>query len=419
MTKGNPLTATLGKNRQRKHRIKAVAAILLVPPMLHFAEFGQHFGLVDIWKSVGDQQRRLRNVTFGIASLPVATNSSNTHHVPWSSASYNEEATVNRSIQQTTTINDWTTSTRFVSNKSFHQQGVTKTIASATTDNMKLTPNNNKRDAIHNNNNATASVRVLSTDYIFQNMSWDAAPIVLEEFKLIFFTIPKVACTVWKKLFRRMMKYRDWRVQNKVRMVPYSPMYNGLRYLYHYDAERATHFMTSPQYTRAVFVRDPKERFVSAYLDKVVREKGIHIKNVCCPDGSCIERAKSVAGFLQLAQTCMDEHWRPQAKRVDEKYWPYMNFVGRMENLERDARRLLERVGAWEKNGRKRWGPYRNESIFMSFGEVSHSTRASDRVAQYITTPELERQIEGYYAEDYTNPWLNFSKRSIFGSQGS
>jgi hypothetical protein len=42
-------------------------------------------------------------------------------------------------------------------------------------------------------------------DFIYQKNDWDGAPVVIEEFRLLFFTSAKVACTTWKQLFRRMM----------------------------------------------------------------------------------------------------------------------------------------------------------------------------------------------------------------------
>jgi vacuolar-type H+-ATPase subunit H len=46
-------------------------------------------------------------------------------------------------------------------------------------------------------------------DFIYRRGDWDGSPVVLEEYKLIFFTSAKVECTVWKQLFRRIMGKRD------------------------------------------------------------------------------------------------------------------------------------------------------------------------------------------------------------------
>jgi hypothetical protein len=110
---------------------------------------------------------------------------------------------------------------------------------------------------------------------------WDVSPIVLEDYKLIFFTIPKTGCTVFKQLFRRMMGYQDWPM-DKDPNYPHNPQFNGLKYLYHYSSKRAAEILTSPDWTRAIFVRDPKDRLLSAYLDKALHGNGTFIKRKCC-----------------------------------------------------------------------------------------------------------------------------------------
>ena len=123
-------------------------------------------------------------------------------------------------------------------------------------------------------------------DDIYTSGPWDASPIVLEEFKLVFFTTAKVGCTVWKMLFRRMMGLPNWKAVNTRDMLPWNPHRNGLKYLYDYNRTYASFLMTDPEWTRAIFVRDPKERLLSAYLDK---GKNQHfIKSKCCPSsGNC------------------------------------------------------------------------------------------------------------------------------------
>lgn len=100
---------------------------------------------------------------------------------------------------------------------------------------------------------------VRAGDYIYyQDENWDTSPIVIESHKLLFFTIPKVGCTIWKQLFRRMMNYSDWTSQDYDTHQPHNPEINGLKYLYSYTLEEASIMMTSPDWTRAMMVRDPK-----------------------------------------------------------------------------------------------------------------------------------------------------------------
>lgn len=262
--------------------------------------------------------------------------------------------------------------------------------------------------------NGTRKDLVKPGDYIYykQVEYWDSSPVVIESHKLIFFTIPKVGCTVWKQLFRRMMGYEDWTSQDGTKLIPHNPEENGLKYLYDYSTERASEMMTSPEWTRAIMVRDPKERFLSSFLDKSVSNDHHHIISRCCKDGSCVDAAQTVSGFLELCKVCDDEHWRPQHSRMESKYWPYVDMVGHVENAAVDARMLLERIGAWDEYGSTGWGTYGNQSIFASkevAGAGEHATWAQWQVWKWYN-PESEAQVESFFQGDYDNPLFNFTR---------
>ena len=81
---------------------------------------------------------------------------------------------------------------------------------------------------------------LLATDTIY-SFGADLAPIVLEQHSLIFFTTPKVACTTFKQLFRRMRGLRDWRIANHT--MPHDPVTNGLTYLFNFSLDEAQEMM--------------------------------------------------------------------------------------------------------------------------------------------------------------------------------
>ena len=257
-------------------------------------------------------------------------------------------------------------------------------------------------------------VMVQSNDYIYGANGYHTAPVVLESHKLLFFTIPKIGCTVWLKLFRRMMGYDDWKTGR-----PYNPLMNGLTYLYHYSLENATVMMNDPTWTRAIVVRDPKERLVSAYLDKVFHKNGTLIKDNCCRDSDpgCYERATTFEGFFQLVQKCPDDHWRHQSHRMERKFLPLLNFVGHLETMTNDAERLLKRIGAWDDYGQSGWGRDGTEAIFSSKSDVQHKTSdtaeaSRNRLAKYYS-PRLERLVERWFAEDYMIPQFHLTNTII------
>lgn len=258
-------------------------------------------------------------------------------------------------------------------------------------------------------------------DKIYNIDDWFGPPVVLEEYNLIFFATAKVACTTWFQLFRRMMGRQDWQLEDYKKLIPWNPKPNGLRYLYDYDLATASAMMTSPDWTRAIFVREPKERFLSAYLNKAIEDHG-YVKKKCCPHtGKCAEAAKrSPEGFLNLMHACDNAHWMPQSRRMEAKHWKYINFVGHQETVQRDSERLLRQVGAWEKYGSTGWGggATGNRPIFhVAAGGQGrhHATNASNlqKMRDYIDQ-DLEMKLDMFYASDYAHPVLNISKIQLY-----
>jgi hypothetical protein len=281
-------------------------------------------------------------------------------------------------------------------------------------------------------------VQVEESDKI-QRDGYNWAPYVIEEYRLLFFTIQKTGCTVWKQLFRRMLGYADWATAPT-----FPPKKAGLIQLKDYTLSEATRMINDPTWTRAIFVRDPKvrygllvelavslqsltqssssplkERFLSAYLQKVVQSD--YAKQKCClhrrKGTKCFQNLKSFEGFFNITRRCHDSHWTGQADRLDSRYYPLLDFVGHTETAASDARRLLERIGAWEKYGRSGWGLYGNESIFESTSNVKHKTSKNSqeshaRLAAYYT-PELEVMVESRLADDYAIPRYNLPSQKI------
>jgi hypothetical protein len=274
------------------------------------------------------------------------------------------------------------------------------------------------------------------TDPIFQRWewSWDNDPVVIEKYKMLFFTVPKNSCTEWKHLFRRMMNYSDWHS-----MSPHDPDSNGLRYLGHYNSSQQTEFMTSPNWTRAIFVREPMERLLSGFLDKAYGPERYILRHCCLKpnvtsqlhhNNSVYKHQCRVLNRLRLNgmlptphdfpfQTfveaflvqCKDPHWTLQSDRITPRNWKYINFVGHFDSLEEDARSLLERIGAWQEYGATGWGVHGNLSFFQR-NIARHSTSAKSHQEEFYTPQVLERVLK-YLKEDYDHVLFNFSRPNV------
>jgi len=283
-----------------------------------------------------------------------------------------------------------------------------------------------------------------STDALYQKGTWDKSPIVIEKYKLVFFSVPKVGCTAFKQLFRRMMGYSNWQDHQYYTMpfLPHNPDTNGLKYLSDYDMTTANNMLVSDEWTRAIFVRDPKERLLSGYLDKAVYSHGSYIRMQCCgrlqrdsepwnsiqcatgnqhyvaPKGK--EENAPILPFLNFVRdivpACNDPHWEPQHTRMAPKYWNRINFVGRFENLHEDTKRLLEQLGAWEEYGASGWKSKNglDGAIFDPSQQAQHGTKAQDQSSkEKYFTPEVLYWLVKHYINDYEHPLLGFQKPEV------
>eukprot|EP00533_Pseudo-nitzschia_delicatissima_P006933 CAMPEP_0116089328 /NCGR_PEP_ID=MMETSP0327-20121206/6368_1 /TAXON_ID=44447 /ORGANISM="Pseudo-nitzschia delicatissima, Strain B596" /LENGTH=380 /DNA_ID=CAMNT_0003580515 /DNA_START=131 /DNA_END=1273 /DNA_ORIENTATION=- len=274
------------------------------------------------------------------------------------------------------------------------------------------------------------------SDGIFQRGGWDKDPIVIESHKLLFFTVPKNACTTFKKLFRRMMGYQDW-----LNKSPHDPAKNGLRYLGHYSREQQQEMMTSPEWTRAIFVRDPLERALSAYMEKALQVgdaarwtpavEGAYIKRLCCgmlPGKDPTSKRKvcqkyplapyesrmNVTNFPfetfvdKLMKQCKDPHWGPQSKRMDKpSNWQFINFVGHFENRKADTHALMRRIGAFDEYGFG-WDKSNKSLAIFETNTALHKTGSSQKMEQHYTKLVRKRVFE-HYKGDYQLELFNLT----------
>eukprot|EP00537_Pseudo-nitzschia_pungens_P016567 CAMPEP_0172410030 /NCGR_PEP_ID=MMETSP1061-20121228/76671_1 /TAXON_ID=37318 /ORGANISM="Pseudo-nitzschia pungens, Strain cf. pungens" /LENGTH=433 /DNA_ID=CAMNT_0013146199 /DNA_START=830 /DNA_END=2131 /DNA_ORIENTATION=+ len=329
------------------------------------------------------------------------------------------------------------------------------------------TKNNNK----NNNKNKNINININNHDdpgkdpenddgidwtdsiFTFDKHSWDNDPIVIESHKLLFFTIPKNACSTYKQLFRRMMGHSDW---NHPSVNPHDPSTNGLKYLGQYPPQKQRKFLTSPDWTRAIVVRDPLERVLSAYMDKALhtgpaewkpRVEGAHVKKHCCNSNSnsnnnnnnaktnpACQRHPLVPYTTPLTEdnfpfsdfveyfltTCKDAHWKPQHLRLHKGNLKWINFVGHFETIKDDTKRLLERIGAYEEFGATGWGKRHhhnnnnnNNNTLAIFEKnlANHKTGSGTKVREhYANASRTERLVLQYYRLDYSSDVFNLTR---------
>jgi Fe-S cluster biosynthesis and repair protein YggX len=268
------------------------------------------------------------------------------------------------------------------------------------------------------------------SDLIY-NLARNTVPIVIEEYNLIFFLVAKAASSEWLRFFLRLEGNHRWCSNENI----HDNEQNGLKYLSHYPIEKAQEMMTSPKWTRAIFVRNPKPRILSAFLDKAVAHSKHFVASNCATFAGtggnhtyCIEHHTEFEFFLYNITTRLGKnvHWRSIYSRVDEKWWPWINYVANMEHLSEDAEHFLrtikskvDGVSAWDRIGKTGWSSDERHcdslgnSSFLAMKDTRHKTNALDHMREYYT-PKLERFVEVHYADDFNNPFFKFSDIKLF-----
>jgi len=250
-------------------------------------------------------------------------------------------------------------------------------------------------------------------DVVFKKSQdrWQS-PLVSKKYKLVFFPIPKVACSEWKLLFRRIIGLAQ------------DPSHGGLNYLSSYSKEEAQEMLTSKEWTRAVFVREPKERILSAFLDKVLGKDNTYFQDKCCninAVGGVLEAAhdclarnatEDFSYFLKRTLDCHDVEWSPLASAIDDKWWRMMTFIGYMNNIAADAEEFLKSIKssdgttAWDEYGEMYW--LREGGHLCLLGEGS--CPPCHHNAKDIYTQCEEAFVEKHWAADWEHGSYHFDE---------
>eukprot|EP00934_Nitzschia_sp_Nitz4_P009004 Nitzschia sp. Nitz4//scaffold5_size260463//244157//245893//NITZ4_001032-RA/size260463-processed-gene-0.152-mRNA-1//-1//CDS//3329555490//8994//frame0 len=268
--------------------------------------------------------------------------------------------------------------------------------------------------------------------------------------KLIFCGIPKVGITEWIKFFRYTIGAKDYL------SVPHYKKDRTNFFLKSLDPLQAQALLNDPSWTKAVFLRNPLDRLLSAYFDKIVgqgyTQKAFKIGRL--EDKSnrptltfqeFVDRVTNTTIPVDCSDPnglkgCTDPHWRPQTMMCGLDYMlPWIDFIGNFDHIAEHTKLLLEKVGIWEdfgstfddgigREGRtnKCWvSPLKrhaNETIPgfnqrgpSKNGEKVHATDSKSKFEQYYT-PELIEKVRQAYHLDFA-VWDEISKETLSTNQ--
>ena len=200
--------------------------------------------------------------------------------------------------------------------------------------------------------------------------------IVDEKLKILFCYIPKIACTQWKTVMARLGG-------TETKLWIHDP--RNFKFLGDYPTEEVDRILQT--YFKFVFVREPFERLLSAYLDKFYsgdpdfhNNYGREIIKKYRPGGNPEDRYVTFDEFLNyvlhIGKGYWNEHWQTYDKLCHPCGIQY-NFIGKFENLEQEAPYVLEMSGI-------------SRILNISFPEIKPSMTSS-KVPVYYSQISKER----------------------------
>ncbi|GMH32968.1 hypothetical protein BSKO_00802 [Bryopsis sp. KO-2023] len=212
--------------------------------------------------------------------------------------------------------------------------------------------------------------------------------------------VPKVASTVLLMLVKRMNGDPNWssRTMQDIR--------DG-----HREGVRNAD-VVNPNITKMAMVRNPVDRVLSAYLNKIFSARKYNL----LPKGSwATENAEEPPPFEEfisiiesVPQQSLNKHFKPQSMLCETKKISY-TFALDFENRKTGMREFLEAIGHWEDMGASGWGPNGTAPIFAEMENIKRgrsvrpptvSEKRDEKVQEYYTRELLEKVFQ-IYEQDY------------------
>ena len=207
------------------------------------------------------------------------------------------------------------------------------------------------------------------------------SPIVVPKYRFIFFWNEKSGCTYWNRVLQYIQGIKILFTEGNA----HHAYKNGLLHLESFKDSEVHKMIHDDSWLKVAFVREPRERLLSAYLDKGTDDSFMKY--------FCQQTVKSFSEFITLIRTCKNRHWESQV-RLPKYYYDRMS-IGNMSDVSSFTENLLRRVGAWNSN----------VQTWLNSQNITNSTRphaknAKEKMLKWYNR-KLEDAIFEIYADDY------------------
>ena len=283
--------------------------------------------------------------------------------------------------------------------------------------------------------NTTMDLSLIPTGCSRINMGALSGPFdrtfVIPQGKLVFCGIPKVGITQWFKFARFVMGAADYQ------SLPYFKLDLKESRLDRLPRHRQEALLMDPTWTKAIFLRDPAERLLSAYLDKVAEgeSKKVFNNETIAKFAEWVRELEQGRGIISkrchVGNTsknghswCWDPHWRPQVYSCGiSELLPYFDFVGSISEAANHSKALLQMVGLWDSHGMHYISeqgakgcdvpppdPESPQQGIFHAGfqqkdlakQDTHTTNSKSKLDLFYNTPQLLDTVKRIYKDDYT-----------------
>ena len=238
---------------------------------------------------------------------------------------------------------------------------------------------------------------------------------VSEKYNIVYCSVPKVACTVWKKIMAKLEGLNITRGIHKYAK-------GKLKILSDYSLEERQKILKT--YKKFMFVREPFERLLSAYRDcfhgnfktssefwkkfhkfvKKVLTKGSSRHNDTLPGVTTFEQFATYLVLRWRQGALLQEHWREQYNLCHPCHVRF-DFIGHYETLEEDALYFLRKTSLENKVFFPEWKPTDTSNLIQKY----YSTLSLLRIKQLQYIYQKDFELFGY---SYPGP-LNKTIESI------
>lgn len=243
--------------------------------------------------------------------------------------------------------------------------------------------------------------------------------------RLLFCGIPKSGITQWLQFLRFTIGAADYQ------SLPYFKKDTNSFYLDKLFPKVQQQLWKN--YTKAILIREPAERLLSAYLDKIQNKKlekaPFGVVNITFPEFVDILCEKNITKLPHYTvhpglSWFSDPHWRPQAWSCGlSENVPDFDYIGSLDKAAFHTKAMLQQVGLWETHGKHyrvsekgqkkgnaamTWPPtlLNNESsVVVGFQQeetdtFQHNQHSHNKLEEYYT-PALMKKVRELYWMDF------------------